>query len=105
MRGDEVDAVGRLVVTILVKICTSRDTSCNFTNDSRFAFDEVTDAVSVFAIPFGPSCTGKSSDLIQASCIPGFSDDFGLAEKIVEFDRPDHRRVFERCAVFPSAQD
>ena len=45
------------------------------------------------------------ANLIQASGVPCFGDDFGFGQDIVQFDLPQHRREFHRSATGATRQN
>ena len=93
------------MMTILIKVCASGDSPCYLSNNAWFAFHEIADAVSIFPVPFSPASPWESAYLIETCGVPGFGDDFRLAKKVVQFNGPDHWRMFHWSAVFTTAKN
>ena len=80
MGGDEVDAGEGQPGGLFIKVRTAGDAGCELTQGLLLPAPEITDAVAVFAVPFGPY-RRKVADLVAALAhVPGLGDELDLAD-------------------------
>src|SRR3984957_16760235 len=93
MAGNEIDAVNLQMATPLIDVGAPGDARCYRAHKSGIAFHKAPNIIAVRPVPFGPAITRKVTDLVCARCIPGFSDDLSVRQRIGQLDSPDYRRI------------
>src|SRR6185437_512076 len=92
MRGDEVDAGGRVTHVVLIKIAAAGEAVAELSELAFVAFPVAADGITVAAVPFGPE-GGELAHLVTAIAdVPGFGDQLDLRDQRVLIDDVEERR-------------
>ena len=99
MAGDEIEAVYRHTLCLLVEVRATCNACGGGTYHPRVASDKATDHITVAPVPFRPAIYREVANLIEASRIPRFNKEFGIGEPFIQLNMPQDRRVLDRSAI------
>src|SRR5262245_59860558 len=81
VRRDEINAAVRRSACMLVQIARARQPRDECSEQALVAAPKAPNVVAIAPVPFGPPQIAKAADLIGASRVPGFGDDFRVGQK------------------------
>ena len=74
-------------------------------NSILIPFDEATDFITEFPVPFLPLILPKATDLVQTTRVPGFGNQFGAGQHRIGIDFPKDRWVHHRLTGVVARKD
>lgn len=104
MAGDEVDAVDGLLAAALIEIGAAAKTRGKRSRHPEIATPETADVIPELAVPFSPALPRKAADLVGASQIPGFDDQFDVAQNRILSNSFEKRCVLHELSVLIASQ-